>query len=85
MIVESDKGNSIVIPKIKDYNDNITNFINDNQFTKTNRGPSDFFQNYIRKIIKSSKSLNQQEHKWRYFNLNPLPCCDRRTYQNTQT
>jgi hypothetical protein len=36
MNAKSDKRNSIVIPKIQDYTDKITKFVNNNQFFKIN-------------------------------------------------
>jgi hypothetical protein len=44
-ITKSDKGNSVVIIKIQDYTDKITNVINDNHFAKINTDPTNSFIN----------------------------------------
>jgi hypothetical protein len=44
-IAKSEKGNSVVILKIQDYTDRITDFINDNHFAKINTDPTNSFIN----------------------------------------
>ena len=48
---------NLIILKIWDYIDKITNFINDKKFTKINRDNIYSIQNMIRKIINSSKPI----------------------------
>jgi len=78
------KGNSTAIFKTQHYNVKFTNFTNVTKFTMINTDPTNTLQITIRKIINSSKSLVQEEHKWKYFSL-PLPSYYKRHYQNPQT
>jgi len=54
------------------------------KFTTINTDPTNTLQITIREIINSSKSLVQEEHKWKYFSI-PLPSYYKRHYQNPQT
>jgi len=71
MIAKTDKGNTVVILPIQQYNIKTQNFITENHFQTINTDPTNIFQNQIRKTIKNSKTLNPQDSKWKYINLNP--------------
>ena len=73
MIAKVDKGSSIVILTIQDYDNRINYFITQNHFLTIKTGPTTSFQNTIRKITNSSKMLIPQEHKRKYLELNPSP------------
>jgi hypothetical protein len=70
MITVADKGNSIVILPIQQYETKIQNFLQENFQTST-IDPTKTFQTQIRKTINYSKTLIPQESKWKYINLNP--------------
>jgi hypothetical protein len=62
MIAKADKGSSIAILKIQDYDNKINNFITQNNFLAINTDPTNSFQNTTRKITNSIKILIAQEH-----------------------
>ena len=71
MISKADKGNSIIILYINDYNQKLQEFIITNKFRKLPTDPTDRFQIRIRETVKKCKTLIQQQQKWKYINLNP--------------
>ena len=71
MIAKTDKGNTIVILPTQQYDTKIQNFITENHFQTINTHPTKIFQNLIRKTVNHSKTLNPQDSKWKYINLNP--------------
>jgi hypothetical protein len=71
MITRVDKGNSIVIPPIKQCDSKIQDFIQANDFHTSATNPTKSFQTQIRKTINNSKILIPQESRWKYINLNP--------------
>jgi hypothetical protein len=71
MITRADKGNSIVILPTTQYDSKIQDFLNENNFQKTNTDPTKTFQTQIRKVIRNSKTLIPKENRWKYINLNP--------------
>ena len=66
-----DKGNSILILPIKQYQLKIHNFITDNSFQVSKTNPTKIYQNQIRKTINNSTQLKKPEHRRKYVNLNP--------------
>jgi hypothetical protein len=73
MVAKADKGSSIIILTIQDYDNKINNFITQNHFLTINMDPTNSFQNTTRKIMNSSKILIPQEHKRKNLELNPSP------------
>jgi hypothetical protein len=71
MITRSDKGNSIVILHIQQYESKIHNFLQACNFQTSSTDPTTKFQAQIRKTINGSKTLTTHECKWKYINLNP--------------
>jgi hypothetical protein len=71
MITRADKGNSLVILPITQYESKMQDFLLENNFQKTTTDPTKAFQTQIRKTIKDSKTLIAQDNKWKYINLNP--------------
>jgi len=57
MIAKADKGSSIVILTIQDYDNKITNIVTQNHFLTINMNLTISFQNTTRKITNSSKIL----------------------------
>jgi hypothetical protein len=71
MITQADKGNSVVILPITQYESKIQNFLLQNNFQKTTMDPTKTFQTQIRKTVKDSKTLIPRDNKWKYVNMNP--------------
>jgi hypothetical protein len=71
MITTADKGNSVVILPIQQYNTKIQNFIDKHNFQTSAVNPTKTFQNQIRKTINHSTTLITQNSKWKFINLNP--------------
>jgi hypothetical protein len=63
MIAKADKGSSIVILTIEDYDNKINNCITPNNFLTINTDPTSSFQNTIKKITNSSRIFILQENK----------------------
>jgi len=71
MITTVDKGNSIVILNIQQYETKIQNFLDKNNFQTSTSNPTKTFQNQVRKIINHSTTHIPQKSKWKFINLNP--------------
>jgi hypothetical protein len=71
MIAHTDKGNSLMILPIKQYDSKITDLIQANNFQTTKRDSTKTFQSQGRKVVTDSKTLIPQEIKWKYVNMNP--------------
>ena len=71
MVTSADKGNSVVILPIQQYQLKIHNFITNNSFQIAKTNPTKTYQNQIRKTINNSTQLIKPEHRWKYVNLNP--------------
>jgi hypothetical protein len=78
-----DKGNSIVILPIQQYeskvqgyyiifNNPVQNFICEKSFQTAPTDPTNALHAQIRKTVKESKTLIPWDSKWRYINMNPL-------------
>jgi hypothetical protein len=70
MITKADKGNSIIVLYIDDYNNKIDNFISNNNFTRSTLDTTKKLQRDIRSILNGCQDIIPKE-KWRYINLNP--------------
>jgi len=71
MIAQADKGNSLVILPVKQYDAKIQDFIKVNMFQHTTKDPTKHFQTQIRNSINNSKTLIPHDSKWKYTNTNP--------------
>jgi len=71
MLAVADKGNSIVILPIQQYETKIQNFLHENNFQTSTTDPTKIFQTQIRKTINYSTTLSPQESKLKYISLNP--------------
>jgi hypothetical protein len=58
MITHTDKGNSLVILPIKQYDSKIQDFIQANNSQTATKDPTKNFQSQIRKLMKDSKNTN---------------------------
>jgi hypothetical protein len=65
MITKADKGNSIVILYINDYNKKIEDFISNNNFTLVNRDTTNKLQHEIRATIEACCEVIPREDRWR--------------------
>jgi len=70
MLSVADKGNSIVILPIQQYETMIENFLHENNFQTSTIDHTKIFQTQIRKT-NYSKKLIPQESKWKDIKLNP--------------
>ena len=70
-IARADKGNSLVILPIKQYDAKIQDFIKANKFQHTTKDPTKHFQTQIRNSINNSKTLIPHDSKWKHTNMNP--------------
>ena len=71
MITKADKGNSIIVLYIDDYNNKIDNFISNNNFTRSTLDTTKKLQRDIRSILNGCQDIIPKDDKWRYINLNP--------------
>ena len=72
MITKADKGNSIVILYMDDYNRKVANFISNNSFTLTTRDITNKLQREVKTAIEACREVIPREDRWRYKNLNPM-------------
>jgi len=70
-VTSADKGNTIVILPMQQYQLKIHNFITNNNFQIAKTNPTKTYQNQVRKTINNSTRLIKPEHRWKYVNLNP--------------
>jgi hypothetical protein len=73
MVTKSDKGNSLIILYLHEYNTKVQDFIANNNFTIEPTDPTKKYQTEIRKNINQCKLIVPENHKWKYINLNPSP------------
>jgi len=73
IISKADKGNSIVILYLNDYQLKIQEFIEKNNFTILEKDPTNLFQNKIKTTIKTCPSLIPRETSTRLTHMNPTP------------
>ena len=71
MIAHTDKGNSLMILPVKQYDYKIADFIRAYNFQTTETDPTKTFQSQVTKVVTDSKTLIPQEIKWKYVNMNP--------------
>jgi hypothetical protein len=71
-VFKADKGNSIVIMYLDDYNNKVQDFIDHNNFKLLNRDPTKMFQNRIKDTIKSCQlTLPNDNKRTALTNMNP--------------
>ena len=73
MIAPADKGNSLVILPIHQYESKIQDFIDTNNFSTSTSNPTKIFQSQVRKTINHSPHLIPPNSKWKLINLNLNP------------
>jgi hypothetical protein len=73
IVTKSDKGNSMIILYLHDYDNKVQNFIENNNFDIESTDPTKKYQAEIRKNINQCKQIIANNHKWRYVNMNPSP------------
>jgi hypothetical protein len=71
MITRADKGNTVVILPIHQYETKLHNFIHNNDLHTCTTAPTPTFQNQIRTTIRQSQALIPKECRWKYINMNP--------------
>jgi hypothetical protein len=71
MIASADKGNTIVILPIHQYESKIQDFIDTNNFRTSTSNPTKTFQSQVRKTINHSPNLIPPSLRWKLINLNP--------------
>ena len=71
MVTRADKGNSMLIIPIPQYESKVQDFIDNNDFQNDTQDPTTVFQKQIRATIRNSTTLIPKEHRWKYTNMNP--------------
>jgi len=71
MITKVDKGKSIVILYMDNYNRNVDNFISNNSFTLITRDITNKLQRDVKTATEACREVIPKEDRWRYKNLNP--------------
>jgi hypothetical protein len=71
MVTKADKGNSIVIMYIDDYEQKVLKFISDSGATETNKHTIKQFQTELRRTVNDCHHLIDCNRKWNLFNMNP--------------
>jgi len=71
MIASADKGNSLVVLPIHQYESKIQDFIETNNFQSSTSDPTKTFQSQVRKTVNHSPNLIPPCLKWKLINLNP--------------
>jgi hypothetical protein len=72
IITQSDKGNSVVIIKLAEYNQKIIDYISSNKLKQIDSDPTNKFQSKIKNVIKESNNLIQKPQKRKYTILTRL-------------
>ena len=71
-IFKADKGNSIVVMYLADYNIKVQDFINDSNFITLNKDPTKVYQKRIKDTIKNCPStLSKENNRTTLTNMNP--------------
>jgi len=65
MITKSDKGNSIIVLYIEDYNNKINNFISNNNFTHLTLDITKKLQRDNRITVNGCRDITPKDDKWR--------------------
>ena len=73
VITKADKGNSIVFMSREAYDEKISDFFRNNNFTCTTKYLTTKFQRGLRNVINECSNLIHKDNKWKYVNMNPFP------------
>jgi hypothetical protein len=71
-VASADKGKTVVVIDVRDYNEKISHFIKDNDFMKLDIDPTNGFLKQVNQAIHSSIAVKNAE-KWKLKSLNPKP------------
>jgi hypothetical protein len=71
MITKADKGNTMVILPVTDYETKIHNFTSNSNFYKEAKDPTKKYQAEIKRTVQRSQALIPEEQRWKYTNMNP--------------
>jgi hypothetical protein len=71
-ILKADKGKTIVIVNIKDYNDKISKFVSDTDYVKLDLDPTSSYQKQANQAIHNCLAIKNID-KWKLKSLNPAP------------
>ena len=71
ILTNADKGNSIVILYLNNYEEKVSDFIHKNGALETKNNTTVKFQKELKHTLKHCKILVNPEEKWRLTNLNP--------------
>jgi hypothetical protein len=71
-ITSADKGKTVVVLNVSDYNEKISHFIKDNGFEKLDIDPTSGFQKQANQAIQSNIAIRNIQ-KWKLKSLNPTP------------
>jgi len=71
MIRKADKGNTVIITYTSEYNKEVNNFINSNNFIQDIGNTTCRLQRDIRSTINECQYFIPKEDRWKYINVNP--------------
>jgi len=71
MVTRADKGNTIMILPIHQYETKLQDFIKNNDVHTKVTDPTKTFQTQIRTTIKQSPTVTAKDYRWKYNNMNP--------------
>jgi hypothetical protein len=71
-VASADKGKTVVVIDVKDYNEKISHFIKDNDFVKLDIDPTNGYLKQANQAIHSSIAIKNTD-KWKLKSLNPTP------------
>jgi len=73
IVTKSDKGNSMIIFYLHDYDTKVQNFIDSNNFNIEPTDPTKKYQAEIRKVLNHCTQTVTKNQIWKYVNMNPSP------------
>ena len=73
IITKADKGNSIVIMSREAYDEKISDFVRNKNFTCTTKDLTTKFQRELRNVINEYSNSLYKDNKWKYVHMNPFP------------
>jgi hypothetical protein len=71
IVTEADKGSSMIIMYVNEYNSKVHDFISSNNFEQTPHDLTKKLQHNIRAAINDCREVIPKENKWKYISLNP--------------
>ena len=71
IVSSADKGKTLIILPTTQYQENLRDFTDNNNFQISNTDPTITFQKHTRKVINNKTNVINPDSRWKYTNLNP--------------